>query len=106
MRRPARPRSCLAEMRPHAPSVRPGPPPGPSGAKARGRRRGLASADLLDDHRPNPAISQTGGCSMRRRFALLMLTAIPLALAAGQATAADIKVISAAAVEEPVQQVS
>jgi molybdate transport system substrate-binding protein len=38
---------------------------------------------------------------MHRRFALAMLTAIPLALAAGQAGAADIKVLAAAAVKEP-----
>jgi molybdate transport system substrate-binding protein len=43
---------------------------------------------------------------MRRRLALLMLTAIPLALAAGHATAADIKVLSAAAVEEPFEKLS
>jgi molybdate transport system substrate-binding protein len=41
-----------------------------------------------------------------RRFAFFMLTAIPLALAAGQAAAADIKVIAAAAVEEPFEQLA
>jgi len=43
---------------------------------------------------------------MRRRLALLMLTAIPLALATGHAAAADLKVISAAAVEEPFEKLS
>jgi molybdate transport system substrate-binding protein len=43
---------------------------------------------------------------MRRRFAFFMLTAIPLALAAGQAAAADIKVIAAAAIEEPFEKLA
>jgi molybdate transport system substrate-binding protein len=43
---------------------------------------------------------------MHRRFALLMLTALPLALAAGHAAAADLKVISAAAVEEPFEKLA
>src|SRR5258708_6338221 len=43
---------------------------------------------------------------MCRRFALSILTAFPLALAAGQAGAADINVVSAAAVEEPFEQLS
>src|ERR1700733_5940507 len=38
---------------------------------------------------------------MCRRFAFSMLTAIPLALAAGQAGAADIYVVGAGAIEEP-----
>jgi molybdate transport system substrate-binding protein len=41
---------------------------------------------------------------MHRRFALAMLTAIPLALVAGHAGAADIKVQAAAAVKEPFQE--
>jgi molybdate transport system substrate-binding protein len=43
---------------------------------------------------------------MRRRLALLMLTAIPLALASGHAAAADLKVMSAAAVEEPFEKLA
>jgi molybdate transport system substrate-binding protein len=43
---------------------------------------------------------------MCRRFALSILTAFPLALAAGHAGAADINVVSAAAVEEPFEQLS
>ena len=43
---------------------------------------------------------------MHRRFALAMLTAIPLAMAAGAAGAADIKVSAAAAVKEPFQELS
>ncbi len=38
---------------------------------------------------------------MRRRFAVAILAAIPFALAAGHAVAADIKVLAAGAVEEP-----
>jgi molybdate transport system substrate-binding protein len=41
---------------------------------------------------------------MSRRFAFAVLTAIPFALTAAQAGAADIKVLSAAAVEEPFQK--
>jgi molybdate transport system substrate-binding protein len=41
---------------------------------------------------------------MSRRFAFALLTAIPFALTAAQAGAADIKVLAAAAVKEPFQE--
>jgi molybdate transport system substrate-binding protein len=41
-----------------------------------------------------------------RRFALLMLTAIPFALAGSHAGAADINVVGAGAIEEPFEQLS
>jgi molybdate transport system substrate-binding protein len=43
---------------------------------------------------------------MPRHLAFAVLTAIPLALAAGQAIAADVKVLSAAAIQEPFQQLA
>jgi molybdate transport system substrate-binding protein len=43
---------------------------------------------------------------MCRRFALSILTAIPLALSAGHAGAADINVVGAGAIEEPFEQLS
>lgn len=43
---------------------------------------------------------------MSRRFALSLLIAIPLALAAGHAGAADIKVVAAGAVEEPFEKLA
>jgi molybdate transport system substrate-binding protein len=43
---------------------------------------------------------------MSRRFALSILTAIPLALSAGHAGAADIYVVGAGAIEEPFEQLS
>src|SRR6202035_2952867 len=46
-------------------------------------------------------IAKRGGSLMCRRFALSLLTAIPLALSAGHAGAADIYVVGAGAIEEP-----
>jgi molybdate transport system substrate-binding protein len=43
---------------------------------------------------------------MRRRFALFMLTAIPFALAAGHAGAAEINVVGAGAIEEPFEKLA
>jgi molybdate transport system substrate-binding protein len=43
---------------------------------------------------------------MSRRFALSILAAIPFALAAGHAGAADINVVSAAAIEEPFEELA
>jgi molybdate transport system substrate-binding protein len=43
---------------------------------------------------------------MHSRFALAVLTAVPLAFAAGQAQAADLKVLAAGAVEEPFRHVA
>jgi molybdate transport system substrate-binding protein len=43
---------------------------------------------------------------MRRRFALFLLTAIPLALSAGHAGAVEIYVVGAGAIEEPFEQLS
>src|ERR1700727_469423 len=63
---------------------------------------GLAYAGALDDHPDNSTqIAQPGGPIMCRRFALSILTAVPLALAAGHAGAADIYVVGAGAIEEP-----
>src|SRR5450631_2542480 len=42
-----------------------------------------------------------GGYVMYRRFALSILTAIPLALSAGHAGAAELNVVGAGAIEEP-----
>ena len=43
---------------------------------------------------------------MYRRFALSILTAIPLALVAGLAGAADINVVGAGAIEEPFEKLT
>src|ERR1700690_1647194 len=64
--------------------------------------KGLAYAGALDDQPGNSKqIAQPGGHIMCRRFALSILTAVPLALAAGHAGAADIYVVGAGAIEEP-----
>jgi molybdate transport system substrate-binding protein len=69
--------------------------------------KGLAYVAALDDHPGNSKqIAKPGEYLMCRRFAFSMLTAIPLALAAGHAGAADIYVVGAGAIEEPFEQLT
>jgi molybdate transport system substrate-binding protein len=55
----------------------------------------------LDDHRGNLKICANEEDLMSRRFALSILAAVPLALCAGHAGAAEIYVVGAGAIEEP-----
>jgi molybdate transport system substrate-binding protein len=62
----------------------------------------------LDDHPGNPLNSPSANEEdlMSRRFAFSVLAAIPLALGAGHAGAAEIYVVGAGAIEEPFEQLS
>jgi molybdate transport system substrate-binding protein len=70
---------------------------------------GLASVEALDDHRATfikqrePVMPLAQTC---RRSALLMLAAMPLALASSHAGATEIYVVGAGAIEEPFEQLS
>src|ERR1700681_2533020 len=78
-----------------------GPPGRPHSCRAEGRAGVLPRSPHWTTIGQIRQPAKPGGHVMCRRFALSILTAIPLALSAGHAGAADINVVGAGAIEEP-----